>query len=119
MMAGPDRVGTDGGGFRLTSGIVEFRIEGWGYWTPDVISAFRRQAPPAARKLGAAGLFVFDATNLKPQGTDGQDALCEIFRLLAALPFARGSVMASNVLSRMQITRLLREGGLDGRVTFD
>jgi hypothetical protein len=118
-MAGPDRVGTDGGGFRLTSGTVEFRIEGWGYWTPDVVSAFRRQAPPAARKLGADGLFVFDAKLMKPQGTDGQDALRELFRLLAALPFARGSVMAANALTRMQITRLLRESALDGRITFD
>jgi hypothetical protein len=98
---------------------VEFRIEGWGYWTPDEISAFRRQAPPAARKLGAEGLFVFDAKNLKPQGAEGQAALREIFRLLGALPFARGSVFASNALTRMQLTRLVREGGLDGRVTFD
>jgi len=118
-MPAPDRVGTDAGGYRLSAAAAEFRVEAWGYWTPEVISAFRRQAFVLARRLGAEGQFVLDARDLKPQGTDGQEVLRELFRMLAALTFARGSVSASNALTRMQLTRLVREGGLDGRITVD
>jgi hypothetical protein len=118
-MPAPERVGTDAGGYRLYATAAEFRVEGWGYWPPDVISALRRQAFVLARRLGPEGLFVLDARDLKPQGTEGQDALRELFRMLSALTFARGSVSASNALTRMQLTRLVREGGLDGRISFD
>jgi hypothetical protein len=84
-----------------------------------VIALFRKHAPIAAWKLTATGMFVFDAKQLKPQGLDGQEALRELFRTLSAVPFQRGSVVAENALTRMQLTRLVREGGLDARVTFD
>jgi hypothetical protein len=118
-MSGAEKVGSDAGGFRLTATLAELRIEAWGYWSPEVVTAFRRQSTSAARKLGTDAAFVLEGKGLKPQGTDGQDALRELFHLLAALPVARSSVNASNALARMQLTRLVREGGLDGRVTFD
>lgn len=113
------RVGTDAGGYRLFSSIKEFRLEAWGYWTPDVIVSFRKQAAIGVRKLGEQGLVVLDARELKPQGTDAQDVLREFLRILAGVAFAGGRVTAQNALTRMQLTRLVREGGLDDRVTFD
>jgi hypothetical protein len=118
-MPAPDRVGTDAGGYRLYAAAAEFRVEAWGYWTPQVISAFRRQAFVLARRLGAEGQFVLDARDLKPQGADGQQIFRELLRMLSALTFARGSVSASNALTRNQLARLVAEAGLDGRITVD
>ena len=115
----PGRVGSEAGGFRLSNSAKEFRVEAWGYWTPDVISAFRRLSPVAARKLSALGAFVFDAKKQKPQGLDGQEALRELFRMMAALPFTKGSVLAENALARMQLTRLVRDADLAERVGFE
>jgi hypothetical protein len=113
------RVGTDAGGYRLFATIKELRLEAWGYWTPEVVATFRRQIGAAIRRLGEQGLFVVDAKELKPQGTDAQDALREFLRVLSAVAFASGKITAQNALTRMQLTRLVREGGLDERVTFD
>jgi hypothetical protein len=118
-MPGPERVGGDAGGFKLTTTAAELRIEAWGYWSPEVVAAFRRQSISATRKLGDGTVFVLESKGLKPQGTDGQDALRDFFTALAALPVARGSIIATNSLARMQLTRLVREGGLDERVSFD
>jgi len=90
----------------------------WGYWSPEVVTAFARAAPEAGQKLSPAATFTLDANQLKPQGAEGQEALRALFRALAALTFAEGTVAASNALTRMQLTRLLRECGLDGRLMF-
>jgi hypothetical protein len=120
-MPGPESpsgwYGSQAAGFRLTNTATEFRLEGWGYWTPEVIATFRKHAPIAAWKLSALGAFVFDAKQMRPLSIDGQEALRELFRALSAVPFAKGSVLTENALTRMQLIRLVREGGLDGRVT--
>jgi hypothetical protein len=121
-MAGPESpsggYGTEAGGFRLLNTASEFRVECWGYWNAEVCAAFRKHGTLAAWKLTGLGAFVLDAKQLKPQGNDGQEALREFFRALSATPFTKGSVSAENALTRMQLTRLVREGGLDGRMTF-
>ena len=66
-----------------------------------------------------AATFTLDATNLKPQGPEGQHALRVLFRALTPVAFARGILFASNVLTKMQLMRLVRECGLDARVGFD
>lgn len=94
-------------------------IEVWGYWTNEVAAAFTREALPFAAKLGAATAFVLDAKALKPQGAEGQEALRGFFRALSAGSFGKATLATDNVLTRMQLTRLLRECGLDGRVGFE
>jgi hypothetical protein len=104
-MSRAERAGSDAGGLRLTATLAELRLEAWGYWSPEVVAAFRRQSISAARKLGDEPGFVLDGKGLKPQGADGQDALREFSRTLAALPVVRCSVNASNALAGMQLTR--------------
>jgi hypothetical protein len=112
-------VGTDAGGFRVPSAAQgAVRVTAWGYWPPEVSKSFAADAVAAANKLGAAGIFTLEAAELKPQGADGQEALRVLFRALAAATFARGFVLSSNALTRMQLTRLVRESGLDGRIEF-
>jgi hypothetical protein len=112
-------VGGDTGGFRVTgTPQAALRIEVWGYWSPDVLKAFARDAPAASQKLVPGAVFTLDATHLKPQGAEGQDALRTLFRALAPLTLAKGTVLANNVMTVMQLTRLLRECGMDQRLTF-
>lgn len=120
MPASPVEVGTAAGGFRVGgTPQAALRIEAWGYWSREVVTAFAREAPFAVEKLSASAAFLLDAGNLKPQAAEGQEALRALFRGLSALAFAQGRILVSNALTRMQLMRLLRECQMDGRLTFD
>jgi hypothetical protein len=113
----PAEVGTSAGGFRLVGtaqGLL--RVTVWGYWPTDVVRSFAVEASTALQKLGASGTLIVDASDLKPQGAEGQEALRMLFRGLVPLSLAKATVIASNALTRMQLARLLRESGVDGRV---
>ncbi len=53
---------------------------------------------------------------MKPQGAEGQEALRTLFKVLAAMNLAKGTFIAKNLFTKMQLVRLLRESGLDQRV---
>jgi len=123
MMAGAPHlsaaVGSEAGGFRvLTSLDGNLRVEAWGYWPSEVIHAFGIDAAAAAQTLTPSSMFVFDSKELKPQGTEGQEALRVLFRVLARLPFAKGTIVRGNAMTCMQLSRLLRECNADKRVEF-
>jgi len=112
-------VGSEAGGFRiLASPDGDLRIVAWGYWPVDVIDAFSGQAAAATQALVAVGSIVFDCKELKPQGTQGQDAIRALFRVLARLPFAKGLIVKGNAMTCMQLARLLRECGAEKRIEF-
>jgi hypothetical protein len=107
-------------GFRMQAQLpASLRIEVWGYWTPEIAGAFTREASAVVQKLGEAAAFHLDAKDLKPQSGEGQEALRVIFRALGATGFGKATAHTENVLTRMQLTRLLRECGLDARVRFE
>jgi len=113
----PAEVGSSAGGFRLVGtaqGLL--RVTVWGYWPPDVVRSFAVDAPTALQKLAPGGSVVLDAAELKPQGAEGQEALRMMFRGLVPLALAKAQVLSGNALTRMQLARLLRECGVDGRV---
>jgi hypothetical protein len=109
----------DAGGFRITIAPTLLSISAWGYWSPDVAEAFKREAEAIAQKVTLVPVFVLDAADLKPQGSEGQDALRVLFKGLAAMNLAKGSLIAKNLFTKMQVVRLLRECGLDQRVTSE
>lgn len=112
-------VGSEAGGFRVSAHAAgTLRVTVWGYWTVDVARTFAADGPAAAQKLMPTSTLVIEAGQLKPQGSDGQEAFRSLFRGLAPLTFARAVIVAANALTRMQLTRLVRESGLDGRVEF-
>jgi hypothetical protein len=115
----PAQVGGDTGGFRVVMGLQAMRIEAWGYWPSDVVGAFARETPGAIQRLAPTTSFTLDANQLKPQGAEGQESLRVLFRALAPLAFARGTIVASNALTRMQLTRLVRECSMVDRLIFD
>ncbi len=111
-------VGSESGGFRVVGGQSSLRIAVRGYWPPEVARAFGKDATAALQKLPAAGTFVLDATEFKTQGAEGQEALRLFLRAASGMAFAKGAAVAKNVLTRMQLTRLIRECGLDDRLEF-
>jgi hypothetical protein len=115
----PIEVGSEGGGYRISGspGTV-LRIRAWGYWPLDVATTFSREVGGVCRDLAPEATLALDASDFKPQGAEGQEALRVFLRALAPLAFAKGLVLAGNALTRMQLTRLVRECGLDGRMTF-
>jgi hypothetical protein len=116
----PSEVGTDAAGFRTTgSPQSSLRVEVWGYWTAEIAQSFMRDAAALLAKLTQASELVIDATRLKPQAAEGQEALRVVFRALATASFGKAALRSDNVLTRMQLTRLLRECELDGRVSFE
>jgi len=112
-------VGSEEGGFQiLDSTDGNLSIAAWGYWPSDVIDAFNVRAPAATQALLAVGVFVFDCKELKPQCTEGQDAIRALFRVLARLPFSKGFIVKGNAMTCMQLARLLRECGAEKRIEF-
>ena len=107
---------TEAGGFRVTLAPTMLSINAWGYWSPDVADAFTREATAIGHKLMRVNTFTLDAAELKPQGAEGQEALRVLFRALAAMNVAKGTFIAKNLFTKMQLVRLLRECGLDQRV---
>ena len=112
----PAEVGNASGGFRIVGTAQGLRVAAWGYWNEEVVRSFGTDGPLALQRLMPNGAVIVDANELKPQGADGQEALRVLFRALAPLVFAKATVVSGNALTRMQLARLLRECGVDGRV---
>jgi hypothetical protein len=113
-------VGDGSGGFRITGKAeAALRIRIWGYWPPAVAAKFAREVAGVAEKLGGDAVLVLDARDLKPQGAEGQEALRALLRGLVSATFAKGTAVVDNLFTRMQLTRLLRECGLDERIGFE
>jgi hypothetical protein len=116
----PSEVGSPLAGFRSAGlPLAGLRIEVWGYWTPDLALAFRRDVPDLVQKLGMEASFVLEAAELKPQATEGQEAMRALFRALSGTSLSKATLKTNNVLTRMQLTRLVRECGLDARAVFE
>jgi len=107
----------EAGGFRVAITPTLLSVYAWGYWSPEVADAFTREATAIGQKLMRVSAFAVDAAEMKPQGTEGQEALRVLFKVLATMNVAKGTLLANNVFTKMQIVRLLRECGLDQRVS--
>jgi hypothetical protein len=109
------QVGTKAAGFRivLTPGGTALRLESWGYWSPDLALAFSRDVIVACRKVSSPLSFVLDATELKPQGREGQEALRTLMRCLAQFVLASATISTKNILTKMQLTRLAKDCGVE------
>jgi len=112
-------VGSKAGGYRFFGNAEgNLRIAAWGFWPIEVIRVFGAEAPAATQTLTRTSVFVFDGTDLKPQGTEGQEAIRMLFHSLTRLPFAKGLIIRGNAMTCMQLARLLRECGAERRLEF-
>jgi hypothetical protein len=108
---------TEAGGFRIAIGPTLLSVYAWGYWPAEVAEAFTREAEAIGQKPTRVAAFALDAAKMKPQGAEGQEALRVLFKVLAAMNVAKGTLIANNLFTKMQVVRLLRECGLEQRVT--
>ena len=106
----------EAGGFRVAIAPTLLSINAWGYWPAEVADAFCREAGAISQKPLRVIAFVLDAAEMKPQGVEGQRALRVLFQVLAEMNVVKGTVIANNLFTKMQIVRLLRECGLEQRV---
>jgi len=114
------QVGTDDAGFRITytRGENTLHVEGWGYWNSEMGAALRRETTAAYRELSAPLNAVLELDRLKTQGAEGQEALRGLLRSLVATGAVSGKIHADNVLTRMQLTRLVRESAVEASFVF-
>jgi hypothetical protein len=106
--------GDEARGFRLQAAFGGRRlvVECWGYWEPETSALFSRLSLRALEKVVPPLDFTLDASLLKPQSSGGQEALRVFLKGLAAKHLECIKVRVSDVLTRMQLTRLMRESGL-------
>ena len=109
----------EAGGFRVAFASTVLSINAWGYWPPEVAEAFGREAAAIGQKPIRVATFVLDAADLKPQGAEGQEAMRTLFKVLAEMKIEKGTFIANNLFTKMQLLRLLRECGLEQRVAAD
>jgi hypothetical protein len=108
--------GTAAAGFRIwreTAPSSTLRIACWGYWPADVAASFSQEALAALTGLEPPIGFLLDASLLRPQGEAGQQALQSLMRALAKLRISSATVLANDILTRMQLVRLANNCGSD------
>ncbi len=103
----------EAGGFRITVASSLLSINVWGYWPSEVAAAFTREATAISHKSMRVSALLLDASALKPQGAEGQEALRVMFKVLASMGVAKGTFITDSLFCKMQLVRLLRECGLE------
>ena len=106
--------GTEAGGFRVTRGQGgrSLILECWGYWEEEAVAEFVKASFRTLEEAPAPLEVLLDAALFKPQSSAGQDALLGFMRRVAKQPPQSVRIRADNVLTQMQLTRLVRQSGL-------
>lgn len=114
------KAGGKDAGFHITYSPKEsmLTVLAWGFWPPDLVSAFSRDASDACRELFDPLSVVMDATELKPQGTEGQKAIKAFLDCLKPSMMSGVTILVSNILTRLQLTRIVKESAVGSLVQF-
>jgi hypothetical protein len=113
------RFGNDDSGFSITNEeVAHVRVEGWGFWDPDVAADFERATLEACREAQRPLQLELDMTRLRPQRDEGQAAFKRLLAALTALGAERAVVRAASALTKMQLMRIVRENTPKGLVEF-
>jgi hypothetical protein len=106
-----DRVGDDQAGFSVSYDPVEgaVMVTAWGFWSPEVATAFAGKVATALRELPGPKVLVLDMRELKPMREEGQKSFGSLVRALPTLGVTRLSVVTSSQLTKLQLVRLATE----------
>jgi hypothetical protein len=105
------RNGNDQAGFSVDFDVPTrtVRVVAWGFWGPDVATAFGDAVVEAGGRPTAAHL-AFDMTQLKPMRDEGQAAWRKV---MAALPklgtLTKVSVTTASQLTKLQLFRIAKD----------
>ena len=112
MLAAPDRRGI----------VLGYALGALGRWAITA-TLLTTVALIAGMQVGGNGVDLFAlyalAVLVNAVGLLWSAGIAMRFRTLQAATFASAKITAQNALTRMQLTRLVRDGGLEGRVSFD
>jgi hypothetical protein len=119
LSSAPQRVGTDGAGFEIAvdriASIVVARM--WGLWSSPV---WEKYEAALLLELGSFwtghGALLVDASACPPQGPDAQKAILAAWQATMRHRLRQRVITVDNPLTRLQVRRLLTEGGLTGFV---
>jgi hypothetical protein len=105
-------LGTESAGYRVATTQDGLEIESWGFWTPEVASAFEEEVIAACRSVPQLLSCHWNAADMKPQAEHGRGAVRSLMILLSSLQVPDCQIVADNALTMMQFRRLARECGL-------
>lgn len=113
------RIGDDTAGFSVevqpTGGIL---VTGWGFWRPDVATAFASLVVESCRSQPRGVALTLDMRELKPMREEGQRAFSQVSRALLGLGISRTSIVTTNPLTKLQLVRLVTESGASDKVEW-
>ncbi|MBL8684576.1 MAG: hypothetical protein JNK05_35705 [Myxococcales bacterium] len=105
------RVGDSAVGYSIESSrslATTVVVRAWGFWKSAVAERFAEDVLSAVTK-SAPFTVLFDLTELKPQGYDGEKAFDAAIAAVSALSsFRCAAIVTTNALSKLQLNRLVR-----------
>jgi hypothetical protein len=101
------RFGTDESGFSVETRPLGARVLAWGFWDASIAVAFPTAVLDAA---GGCQHLLVDATQLKPQGEEGQAAFRRLVQATSKLKL-RAELVVTNAITKLQLLRIVREAG--------
>jgi hypothetical protein len=105
------RSGNDQAGFSvdLDAPAKTVRVVAWGFWSPDVATAFGDAVVEAGGRATVAHLD-FDMTRLKPMREEGQAAWRKVMTALPKLgAITQVSVTTGSQLTKLQLLRIAKD----------
>lgn len=100
--------GTELGGFSIVlhEATRSVRLSAWGFWSLDVSEVFAKSVIEACTSAGRGLHLVLEATELKPQRDQGQEALGALIGALPRLGVSQLTIATGNALTRLQLLRI-------------
>jgi len=113
------RVGDDAAGFSLEfSSTGSILVTGWGFWSPEVATAFAGAVVDACRDHQQGLTLTFNMRELKPMREEGQRSFSHVLRSLPSLSTSRVSIVTTNPLTKLQLVRLATESRVEGSILW-
>jgi len=109
------RQGSDESGFSVETNAVGVRVRAWGFWDAATAANFAPAVFGALRGgMTRRPQLLIDATQLKPQRDEGQQAIRDLVESASKLGVARAEFVVTNAITKMQVSRILRELNVSG-----
>lgn len=115
-----DRVGDDQSGFSVAfeAERAAVRVRAWGFWNPEVASAFAKVVADACRHRPKGTVLALDMRELKPMREQGQESFGVLIAMLPSLGIQRVTVETASHLTKLQLLRIAAERGINSSIQF-
>lgn len=94
------------------------RVDGWGFWSPEVAVEFGDAVIEACRNTPDARDMVMNMARLKPLRDEGLDAVGRVLSAAVRLGVSLKSVVTGSHITKLQLLRLVKSCQPNSRVDF-